>query len=99
MRLIAFAIAAVLGGCTTSGSALWPGPDWRTPVQPAAAAPSEPAPDAAAARDDAPTRMPRTLTRRSSSTPPDLLFPNPQTERRPQVVQPVSPPPVAVVGP
>ncbi len=39
------------------------------------------------------------MTRHGSSTPPDLLFPNPQTERRPQVAQPVAPPPVTLVEP
>ncbi|MEJ0067660.1 MAG: hypothetical protein WDO24_01765 [Pseudomonadota bacterium] len=44
-----------------------------------------------------PTRVPRTRTRRGSGTPPDLLFPNPETEQHPQVVQPVAPSPVAPI--
>jgi hypothetical protein len=97
-------LVAVLGlaltGCASHDqAALWPGTDWQAaglPSAPATLTADETAAPAAAG-DDTPTRVPRTRTRRGSGTPPDLLFPNPATEQRPQVVQPTAPPPVAQI--
>jgi hypothetical protein len=95
--LVTVSLLGALGACAGSpatNTALWPGPDWRTAAEPAVALEPAVAGEEEAPRDDTPTKRPRQLKRRGSSTPPDLLFPNPQDERRPQVVQPTAPPPV-----
>jgi hypothetical protein len=97
-RAAAAAIGLALTGCAASQpAALWPGPDWQAAGLPAAAADDTTNRQigAPAARDDTPTRVPRVQTRRGSGTPPDLLFANPSTEARPEIVQPTGPPPVA----
>jgi hypothetical protein len=96
----AAAVGLALAGCAPSEpQALWPGPDWRTaglaPATEAAPTTNEATGAAAPAADDTPTRVPRTRTRRGSGTPPDLLFPNPSAEARPEIVQPTAAPPVA----
>jgi len=99
-RTAAVAIGLALGGCAGSDpAALWPGPSWQAARLPAATvddAADQPA-GLPAARDDTPTRVPRVQTRRGSGTPTDLLFANPSTEARPQIVQPTAPPPVAPI--
>jgi hypothetical protein len=99
MRGIAVLIVGLaLAACTQEHDKLWPGPDWKTTdasAAPVAAGADEA--DSAAPGDDATgTKVPRIRTRRSSSTPPDLLQ-NPADQRRPQVVMPSAPPPVRQV--
>jgi hypothetical protein len=94
-----FLVLAVTGCAESRSSALWPGPDWRAPSQAAATRDADTATEPATATDDSPTRVPRTRTRRGSGTPPDLLFPNPQDQPRPQVVEPVAPPRVPLNEP
>jgi len=100
-HVTAVAIGLAVAGCAPAApQALWPGPDWRTASLPEAApdsAAAAPAGAAATPGDDSATRVPRVHTRRGSGTPPDLLFPNPSSEARPQVVQPTAPPPVAPI--
>ena len=97
-RLVAVVLVLAAAGCAEHrDAALWPGPDWRTSPPAATSDAGGTAEPASSTGDDTPTRVPRTRPRRGSGTPPDLLFP--QNEPRPQVVEPVAPPPVAPSAP